>query len=104
MWPDGKGGDGDIARPPGGCGGARQDGVSGGRGWEGVRRAREAVRTKGKGEIGSLDHLPMRYVGSSGASSLSSSLESSVLRSSSSSGDPLRRCKTLFLMTILLVR
>jgi hypothetical protein len=68
----------------------------GGGGWEGVR-------TKGKGETGSLDHVHMRYVGSSGASSPSSSVESSVLSSSSYSGNPLCRCKTSFLMTILLV-
>jgi hypothetical protein len=64
----------------------------------------EGVRTKGKGETGSLDHVRMRYVGSSGASSRSSSLESSVLSSSSCSGNPLCRCRTSFLMTILLVR
>jgi hypothetical protein len=65
---------------------------------------REGVRTKGKGETSSLDHVRMRYVGSSGTSSRSSSLESSVLSLSSCSGNPLRRCKTLFLMTILLIR
>jgi hypothetical protein len=66
--------------------------------------AGEGVRTKRKGEIGSLDHVRMRYVGSSGASSRSSSLESSVLSSSSCSGNLLRRCRTSFLMTILFVR
>jgi hypothetical protein len=97
-------------------GGARWDGrecrtgICGGRtGWEDVRMgrtqgtAREGARTKGKGEIGSLDHVRMRYVGSFGASSCSSSVESSVLSSSSCSGNPLRRCKTSFLMIILLV-
>jgi hypothetical protein len=79
-------------------------------GWEGVRTgrmqvtAREGVRTKGKDETGSLIHVRMRYVGSSGASTCSSSLESSVLSSSSYSGNLLSRCKTSFLMTILLVR
>jgi hypothetical protein len=101
-WPDRKGG----CQPRGGWvlggrGGARwagrcQMGGDGG-GWEGVQ-------TKGKGEIGSLDHVRMCYVGSSGASSPSSSVESSVLSSSSCSGNLLRRCKTSFLMTILLVR
>jgi hypothetical protein len=64
----------------------------------------EGVRSKGKGETGSLDHVRMRYVGSFGASSRSSLVESSVLNSSSCSGNPLRRYKTSFLMTILLVR
>jgi hypothetical protein len=102
--PDGEG-EGD------GMGGKCWTGSCGGRtGWEGVRTgrmqgtAREGIRTKGKGETGSLDHVRMRYVGSSGASSRSSSLESFVLNSSSCSGNPLRRCKTSFLMTTLLVR
>jgi hypothetical protein len=66
----------------------------------------EGVRTKGKGKgkTSSLDHVRMRYIGSSGASSRSSSMESSDQSSSSCSGNPLRRCKTSFLMTILLVR
>jgi hypothetical protein len=64
----------------------------------------EGVQTKGKGETGSLDHVGMRYVGSSGASSHSSSVESFVLSSSSCSSNLLRRYKTLFLMTILLLR
>jgi hypothetical protein len=64
----------------------------------------EGVQTKGKGETGSLDHIRMRYVGSCGTSSRSSLVELYVLSSSSYSGNPLRRCKTSFLMTILLVR
>jgi hypothetical protein len=105
---------GGYARPGGGVG--RRDGMEcrtgiyGGRtGWVGVQTGRtqgtagEGVRTKGKGETGSLDHVRMQYVGSSGASSCSSSVELSVLSSSSCSGNPLRRCRTSFLMTILLV-
>jgi hypothetical protein len=66
--------------------------------------AGEGVRTKGKGETGSLDHVRMCYVGSCGASSRSSSVELYVLSSSSCSSNPLHRYKTSFLMTILLVR
>jgi hypothetical protein len=66
--------------------------------------AGEGVQTKGKRKTGNLDHVRMRYVGSCGASSCSSSVESSVLSSSSCSGNPLYRCKTSFLMTILLGR
>jgi hypothetical protein len=105
--PDGAGGGEGVARRDGGeC----RTGICGGQtGWEGVRTgrtqgtAREGVRTKGKDETGSLDHVCMQYVGSFGASSRSSSVESSVLSSSSCSGNPLRRCKTSFLMTMLLV-
>jgi hypothetical protein len=81
--------------------GAGRDGVRMGR-TQGT--AREGVRTKEKGTTSSLDHVHMRYVGSSGASSRSSSVELSVLSSSSCSGNLLRKCKTSFLMTILLVR
>jgi hypothetical protein len=119
-WLDGigtllDGGGRGVCQMGGGRGVARRDrvecrtGICGGRmGWEGIRTGRtqgtagEGVLTKGKGETSSLDHVRMRYVGSSGASSPSSSVESSVL--SSCSGNPLRRCKTSFLMTILLVR
>jgi hypothetical protein len=97
--------------PDGGGGGECRTRICGSRtGWEGVRIRRtqgtvgEGVRTKEKGETGSLDHVHMRSVGSSGASSRSSSLESSILSSSSCSGNLLHRCKTSFLMTILLVR
>jgi hypothetical protein len=83
---------------------ARQDGMECRTGICGGRTGWKGVRTKGKGETGSLDHVCMRYVGSCGASSRSSSVESSVLSSSSCSGNPLRRCRTSFLMTILLIR
>jgi hypothetical protein len=110
VWRDGIGALSDGRGVPDRRGVAQRDGMECRMGWKGVRTGRmqgtvrEGVRTKGKGETGSLDHVRMRYVGSFGASSCSSSLESFVLSSSSCSGNPLRRCKTLFLMTILLVR
>jgi hypothetical protein len=116
-WPDGKGTWPDMCvwgRSEGGCqtgwGGVLDGDLWGPDGMGGCSNGKDAgdgrggVRTKGKGETGSLDHVRMRYVGSSGASSRSSSLELSVLSSSSCLGNPLRRCKTSFLMTILFVR
>jgi hypothetical protein len=99
-WPDGGGGGGGV--PDGMEGGVPDGDLWKPDGMGGCPNGKD-VRTKGKGETGSLDHVRMRYIGSCGASSCSSSVESFVLSSLSCSGNPLCRYKTSFPMTILLV-